>query len=223
MQNSLIKLPLCSWWHALYHACSPWVHEKSAKIFSKKITWLYNSTMWVWPSYHQWLIHTSISQPSGDIPNFTHLLNQLGIYQLFIHDWDIEITTSSFPNIVGVKFTSYDQKGLIKDYDKERHIITSWAFIWPLHRMIYMTFITKTKDLKKTMIVTISYHTTYMICTISIYLSLTSRPTTCICPSSVPKIWQGKYHQYVTKYITHRYQLILLISSRSTSSVTLVE
>ena len=46
----------------------PWAHAESAKIFFKRITWLYNSTKWVWPSYHQWLIHTSISKLSVDTP-----------------------------------------------------------------------------------------------------------------------------------------------------------
>ena len=55
------------------------------------------------------------------------------------------------------------------------------------------------------------------------HLSATSRPATCICPSPVPKILQSKYHQPVTKYAIYRYQLILLISSRSTCFVSLVE
>ena len=38
------------------------------------------------PSYHQRLIHTSISQPSGDIPKLTYPPNQVGIYQKFIDD-----------------------------------------------------------------------------------------------------------------------------------------
>ena len=39
-----------------------------------------------WSSYHQGLIHTSISQPSGDIPILTHPPNQVGTHQKFIHD-----------------------------------------------------------------------------------------------------------------------------------------
>ena len=35
--------------------------------------------MWIWPSYHQWLINTSISQPSGDT-NLTQPLNQVGFH-----------------------------------------------------------------------------------------------------------------------------------------------
>ena len=41
-----------------------------------------------WPSYHQRLVHTSISQPSGDIPILTHPPNQVGIYQIpIVYTW----------------------------------------------------------------------------------------------------------------------------------------
>jgi len=66
MLNSLIKFPLCTCQYVPIHPCSPWAHAESTKLFFKRITWHYNSTKWVWPSYRQWLIHTSISQPSGD-------------------------------------------------------------------------------------------------------------------------------------------------------------
>ena len=72
---------------------SPWAHVESAEILFKIITCIYNSTMWVWPSYHQWLVHALITQPSGDIPIF--------------HIWmKISITTSSFPCIVGLQIPS---------------------------------------------------------------------------------------------------------------------
>ena len=81
-------------------SCSPWVHAEFSDMLKcinwdpmiesmlplstskvcKKITWLYR------PSCHQWLIHTSISQPSEDIPNLTHPPNQVGIQIRSFHD-----------------------------------------------------------------------------------------------------------------------------------------
>ena len=55
------------------------------------------------------------------------------------------------------------------------------------------------------------------------HMSAAFRPTTCICPTSVRNICQCKYHQTMTKYAAYRYQLVLLISSRSTCSVFFVE
>ena len=67
----------------------------TCRVCKKRIMWLYNSAMWVWPSYHQWLIHTSNSQPSGDIAIVYTWLKYsnyyiIGIYMTFrsndIHD-----------------------------------------------------------------------------------------------------------------------------------------
>ena len=79
MLKSLIELSLCTCQDVPIHPCSTWAHAKSAKIFFKRITWLYNSTKWVWPSYDSYIhqssnqvgIHhfDSSTQPSGDIPN----------------------------------------------------------------------------------------------------------------------------------------------------------
>ena len=72
---------------ALCCLCSPWAHAESTEIFFKRIAWLYNSNMWVWPSYHQLLIHTLITQPSGDIPNVHTWLKNCNYYFLLaIHN-----------------------------------------------------------------------------------------------------------------------------------------
>ena len=89
--QDILQISTC--WDLLYCPCSPWAHVESKEIFFKRITWVYNSTMWVWTSYQQWLIHTSITQPSGDTPNVHTCLN-------------IAIITSSFPCIIGVQITS---------------------------------------------------------------------------------------------------------------------
>ena len=122
--NSLFVHVLISLYMLWYtnRPCSPWAHAESVKIFSKRITWLYNSTMWVWPSYHQWLIHTSISQSSGYIKNLTHPLNQVGIYQLFIHDrnnkyYIIHPMKSGDTNYI------IFPRGLIQMYEKTYHTL----------------------------------------------------------------------------------------------------
>ena len=63
-------------------SCSPWLQARSAKRCSTRRTWLYLK----WPSYHQRLIHTYISQPSEDIQILTHPPIQVGLHQKFTHD-----------------------------------------------------------------------------------------------------------------------------------------
>ena len=121
MLDSLIKLPLSTWWDALYCPCSSWAHVESPDIFSKIITWLYNSTMWVWPSYHQWIIHTWISQASYDTPNLTHPPNQVGL-----HIWhDLKspyITEYDNYYIIGIyiTFTSNDIHDIYNKYQRSK-------------------------------------------------------------------------------------------------------
>ena len=101
------------------------------------------------------------------------------------------------------------KKDSSEDYDRQREIITSWVFIWPLHWMMYMTFITETKYLIKTMIVISNYHTPCMICSIGICQQHPDKQPLYVHVSvNIINLWQSMS--------TYRYQLILLISSRST-------
>ena len=142
--NIWLSSPLCTCQDVPIHPCSPWAHAKSAKIFFKRISWLYNSTKWVWPSYDSYIhqspnqvgIHHFLpsTQPSGDIPN--------------VYTWlQIDIITSSFPCKLGLQIRSFHD------------LYIKW-YTWP--------FITMTINLNKTMIVISNYHTPYMICSVSI-------------------------------------------------------
>ena len=154
MLSSLIELPLCSCWDALYHPCFPWAHAESVKYFPKE--------------YHDSI--TQLCEFDLPITNDSYIHqspNQVGIYQ-FIHDWKITIITSSFPCIVGVQITSYEQKGLIKRLWQTE---TNYYIIG-----LYMTFTSndihhiynRDQIYNKTIIVISNYHTPCMICTISI-------------------------------------------------------
>ena len=117
---------------------------------------------------------------------------------------------------MGVQITSYDQEGFIKRLHQTETTITSWVLIWPLHQMIYMIFITETKYLNKTMIVISNYHTPCMICPLSIYQQHPDQQLVYVHDSvNIINLWQSMS--------AYRYQLILLISSRSTCFVSLVE
>ena len=60
----------------------PLTVSKVCKRCSTRRKWLYLK----WPSYHQRLIHTSISQTSEDIQILTHPPNQVGLHLKFTHD-----------------------------------------------------------------------------------------------------------------------------------------
>jgi len=117
----------------------------------------------------------------------------------------------------GVQITSYDQKrDSSKDYNRQRQIITSWVLIWPLHWMIYMTFIIESKYLNRTMIFISNYHTPCMICSISICQQHPDQQPIYVHVSvNIINLWQ--------RMSAYRYQLILLISSRSTCFVSFHE
>ena len=117
-----------------------------------------------WPSYHQRIIHTSISQPSVDIPILTHPPNQVGIHQIPIVYIGLKYYIIFPMHSGGTNYIIWP-KGIHQmatiDRDKLLHH-ESWYDL-------YMTFITETKHLNKTMIVINNYHTQCKICSISIY------------------------------------------------------
>ena len=85
-------LPLSTCWY--FWLSFPFVHAKMYQSVHAPPEHMQdlqrnNMTLYIhcqWPSHHQRLIHTSISQPSGDTQFLTHPPNQVGIYQMFIHD-----------------------------------------------------------------------------------------------------------------------------------------
>lgn len=121
--------------------------------------------MWVWPFYHQWIINTLISQPSGDT-NLTQPLNQVGLH--IWHDLKSPYMIE-YDNyyIIGlyITFTSNDIRDIYNKYQRTKQDHDNYQ---QLSYIIY--------DL---------HHK---------HLSTTSRTTTYICPSSVCKISQHKFN-----------------------------
>jgi len=122
----------------------------------KWVTWLYHSTMWVWPSYHQWIIHTSITQTSGDIQNLTYPCNQVGLH--IWHDLKSPYMTE-YNNyyIIGI-FMTFTSSDIHEIYNKDQRSKQDHDSHQQLSYTIY--------DL---------HHK---------HLSATSITITCICPSS---------------------------------------
>ena len=76
----MLKSLLCCVFHAPLT-----VGKVYKKMFYKKNHDFIHHT---WPSHHQRPIHTTSSQPSGDIPILTHPPNQVGIHQIpIVYTW----------------------------------------------------------------------------------------------------------------------------------------
>jgi len=145
---------------SLLGVAGKWV-KVSKKMFLKKE---HDCIHHKWPSCHQWLIHISIFQSSGNTSILTHPPNQVGIYHIpIVYTWLKYYII--LPMHSGGTIYIIWPKGIHKMTTIERDKLLHHETWYDL----YMTFTTETKHLNKIMIVIRNYHTQCKICSISIY------------------------------------------------------
>jgi len=127
-QVQMVMLPLSLCWNLCSIVLSM-LPLTVGKVCKKKI---HDFIHHKWPSYHQRLIHTSISQPSGDIPILTHLPNQVGIHQKFTQDKVItlhhppkhsgETKVGRYMTLTRKEIHDIETKYLQQDYDSHQKL-----------------------------------------------------------------------------------------------------